>query len=854
MKRILFLFLTLNLGISYAQTGGTVALEANPKWFLGMDMGGTWMQSDLKKDYAGMGFSFQFGHYFYRKPARFFDAAWRFRYLHGTTFGFDETRTDISQNSRFNGTFPEYSSLDYTNDTVNNGYIFQNYRMEFNRYALELLIGFNSLRERTGIVLNLFGGIGFTQHQSKMDQLNETGGRYDYSNLDTAGAVSLSDLNDVHGGTPRDLDYESYVPGYSGSSLKVLPSVGFELGYQFGRYFAMGVGHKVTFTLRDDMDGMVATTGRQTFNDRYHYSNLYFKFYIGGGGGGSHHTTHTTHHTTTTTNTTTTNNTPPPAQNKPVIHITNPAACPATVQNAMATIKANIYYVNSANQIVFKVNGNVTGGFNYSASTQQFTSAPLTLLPGDNIIEIKATNEAGSDYQSCVINYQTTLSNPINPPGYPPVITVHNPPHSPYTTSTSNINIVATILNIDNASQISYRVNGVLTSGFFFDPSNGSFSSAIGLNEGANSVEIKATNLYGQDKEILTINYTKPVTIQPPVVTIYNPAINPHTVTVNSGTVNATVLNVASASNIIVTVNGINYTGFTFNPSTHQLVLTTPLITGANVVQITGTNAAGSDSKNTTIIYQPVQNNLPPVVTYTDPITNPYSTIVNTKLIKATVTNVSAASGISVKLNGSAVSGFSFVNTTGEVTFTASLINGANVVEIKGTNPYGSDSKSTVIIYNKVNTGLPPVVAINYPMSNPYNTTVSNETVSATVLNVAGASNINVTVNGTATTAFTYNAATKVLTLPLTLSTGTTTVTVKATNAFGTDSKTTALVYSVPCNIPTITPVNPSTSSYTTGISPFNFIAYSTNITSASQIEFTFNGVTTPFIFDASTG
>ncbi len=859
MKRFLLVLFALNLGFSYSQTSVAVQSEANPKWFIGAGLGGTWQQSDMQA-YAGMGFDFNFGKWFYKKPTRFFGFAWRFKYLHGNTFGMDTKRnSDLSSNSAYNAASP--NGISYYKDTV--GYTFNNYRMELNEYSLELMLGFNRLRERTGIVLNLYGGIGLTQHWSKTDQKDEFGGYYDYSLLDSAGNNTLADLNNAREvSNIRQLDFESDNDTYSGSKTVFMPSIGFELGYQFGKWFSMGIGHKVTFALNDEIDGAVNRVVGQGTNDRWHYSNVYFRFFIGGGNGVHSNTNNNNNNYNNNNNTNNNNNNnntnnnnnntnPPPMDNKPVVHFTNPASCPTVVQNPTINIKANVYYIKGSNQIVFKVNGVLVSSFNYSPATQQFLSLPLNLQPGDNIIEIKATNEAGSDYQSCVINYQTTLNlNPLPPP----IITVHNPPTNPYTTYSQNITISATILNITTSSEISYRVNGVLNSGFFFNPANGSFSSSISLNEGPNTIEIKATNTVGQDKEILSIIYQKPVTIQPPIVTIYNPGVNPYTVTTNSAAVNATVLNVSSASNISVKVNGVNYTGFTFNPTTTQLSLTTPLITGSNVIEIKGTNAAGSDAENTTIIYQPVPVNLPPVVTITDPIVNPYTTTVDNKVVKAIVHNVSSSSQVSVKLNGSPVTGFAFINTTGAVTFTANLIPGANVVEIKGTNPYGTDSKSTTIIYNKVTTGLPPVVVFNYPLSNPYNTTIVNETVVATVLNVASAANINVTVNGTPTTSFTFNAASGVLSLPTTLVTGNNVVSVKGTNAYGNDTETTNLIYSTPCYSPVLSTVSPATASLTTVVSPFNFITIASNITNASQLSLQMNGTSAPFTFDASTG
>lgn len=863
MKRIILFIFALSFCFSNAQTTMTVTNPVNPKWFLGADMGATWQQSDLK-DYAGIGFGFNFGKYIYKKPNRFLNFAWRFRYLHGVMYG---TATDRLSGEGFRKTFDEFSADDKIKlsylDTL--GYMYPNYRMEINRYALEAMIGFNRLRERTGIVLNLFGGIGLTQHYNKTDHLDDFDSPLAYNTLDSTG-VTLEDLENLgfRSFSMRRWDFESNTPGYTdGGKTYFMPSLGFELGYQFGNYFAMGVGHKVTFALQDGIDGIkYKNDGSPTGdNDRYHYSNFYLRFFLGRGNG--HVNTHTnnntnnnnnTVNTNTNTNTTTNTNVNNVPQNRPVIAFTSPSACPSTISSASYVVRANIYYISHSNQITFKVNGTVVPGFTYSATTHQFVSSPITLLPGDNIIEIKAYNQAGSDYQSCVVNYFTTINtNPTTL--YPPVITINNPPTNPYNTNSSTITLTSTVLNVTSASQIAMQVNGVSTSAFFFNPANGALSSNIYLNPGVNTVNITATNAVGSDNESVTINYQQPVTIQPPIVTIYNPTVNPYTVSTNTATVNATVLNVASAANINVKVNGANYTGFTFNATTQQLSLTTSLVVGPNVVEITGTNAAGSDSKNTTIIYQVPVVNLPPVVTFTDPSVNPYSVTTSTKLVKAKVLNVSTASQVSVKLNGTNVPGFSFIGSTNTVSFTASLIAGANVVEIKGTNPYGTDTKSTVIIYNSSSTtGLPPVVAINYPLSNPFNTTNSTETVTATVLNVASTSGIGVKINGVATSSFTFNPTTHLVNVPVTLNTGSNSIAITGTNTYGNDSETQIINYTPPCNSPVLHMVNPAATSLTTTSGTLNFIALASNITSSSQITFKLNGANAPFTFDPASG
>ena len=63
------------------------------------------------------------------------------------------------------------------------------------------------------------------------------------------------------------------------------------------------------------------------------------------------------------------------------------------------------------------------------------------------------------------------------------------------------------------------------------------------------------------------------------------PTVNPLNITIATSTVYATVLNVASSSEITATING-GTVPFTYNAATKQLTLTASLVSGANVVTI----------------------------------------------------------------------------------------------------------------------------------------------------------------------------------------------------------------------------------------------------------------------------
>jgi len=122
-------------------------------------------------------------------------------------------------------------------------------------------------------------------------------------------------------------------------------------------------------------------------------------------------------------------------------------------------------------------------------------------------------------------------------------------------------------------------------------------------------------------------------------------------------------------------------------------------------------------------------------------------------------------------------------------------MSGANTITITATNSAGADSKSETIIYSKPVQDLPPVVTITMPSTASSSTTSSVSVVEGTVLNVAGASNIRVKVNGVLISGFSYQIITKKIIFNASLVEGVNTIVVSAINSAGSDSKTITVNY-----------------------------------------------------------
>ncbi len=522
----------------------------------------------------------------------------------------------------------------------------------------------------------------------------------------------------------------------------------------------------------------------------------------------------------------------------PVVYFVDPQVSPYTTMNSTFLVKAEVLNVAGSQNVTFKQNGSVNQNFTFNSSSHDFQSS-VVLTPGQNVFEIIGTNTAGSAQATTIIIYERQAPKP-------PIVTITNPSVNPYTTENSTFALSATVLNVTSANQIEVNFNGQILSNFTYVNANNSVAAYLNLIEGTNTISVRGTNNDGTDIKQTIIIYRKPVVLPPPFVTFTAPNVDPYTTDVATYNVSASVLNVANSSGVNVNVNGVNITNFNFNPSTTVVTFPITLIEGANVIVITGTNTVGSDSKTHTIIYRKPQTIVPPIVTFQDPISNPLTVFNQTYNVKARVQYVAGPQNIQLKINGVTSTNFTYSNSSEVIAFTTSLIVGANIIEITGTNAAGQDTKTTTIIFKMPDPMLPPTVTITNPANNPHATTVPSTPITATVLNVDGAQNIQVLVNGTAYNAFTYNVATKQLAFTMSLNEGTNSLVITGTNNAGQASDNRTINYRklVLQNPPFVTFINPAVSGTTVTNASYAVKANVINVDNITQIVVQQNGLT----------
>jgi hypothetical protein len=258
-----------------------------------------------------------------------------------------------------------------------------------------------------------------------------------------------------------------------------------------------------------------------------------------------------------------------------------------------------------------------------------------------------------------------------------------------------------------------------------------------------------------------------------------------------------------------------------------QVSFPVTMISGVNPFTITGTNTAGTDSKSCELNYR-VANEpvvLPPVVNITSPSVNPFITSTSPTTVTAEVLNVTQSSQITVGSIQQPNIPFTFNASTHMVTFTPTLVAGANQFTVTATNTAGTANDNTTIKYVAVATGTstdgpsgnppvsgrpsgtPPSITLISPATQSSTSSTQSLPVTMTVTGVTSISEITVRLNNMRVMNASYDANTHVLSFNANLALGANTITVQAITANGTANTSLSVTYA---NSRTATPKTPT--------------------------------------------
>lgn len=386
--------------------------------------------------------------------------------------------------------------------------------------------------------------------------------------------------------------------------------------------------------------------------------------------------------------------------------------------------------------------------------------------------------------------------------------------------------------------------------------------------------------------------YTTPV-VNPPTVVITYPA-NGFNSPGDYTTVNATVHNVSSSSQINISQNGYAINHYSFNASNGALNFQTFLALGANNFVISASNSGGSASQGVTINYNPtfttngLSNTTTTVTTTNTVVTTHTTTTVGSPTVTPVFTGTTAAtttvSGthtitptFTTATTGTVTSGGT-VSPTITITPTPTVSPSLTISPTPTVSPTfttiatGTVSPATTVTptFSTTGTGtvtandgpfhgtatvtpLKPVVSFIDPNVYPAETTNATYNVISSVLNVADAAHILVSVNGNNVPDFVYNPTNKQVTFVAVLQLGYNTITVKGTNNAGTDSKSIVINHKQAGRPPKVTITNPSNSPFTSLQTNVIVSGYVYNVVSSAGITVTANGSPANFNYNLNT-
>ncbi|MDD3686694.1 MAG: hypothetical protein PHE56_08000, partial [Bacteroidales bacterium] len=642
-------------------------------------------------------------------------------------------------------------------DRMNSDSTYSNVQYTHFNYDLEFELYLNRLRENTGIIIAGFGGGGVTHNKTAFD-LSDNGVAYDFSTINAAGDDSritiYEDLTEL-----SDKQFETGGINHACFS----PTLGFYLGYQFTPHFSMGIEHKMNYFIYEyntgsgaDIDGRNVPGSRI---DRNNYTALSLRWDIGGGN----------------------SNNNVPCQ-KPVVNF---SVVPSSTGYYTHQLNGTVYNVDNSSNITITVDGQPDYNFNYIPGASNISSN-YNLAPGSHIIKVTASTRCGSDTQTV----QVIVEEPCVPPAVR--LTIYEP-----VVDGDSYRIEGQILNIASAEQINVEVDGMNFRNFTFDPRSGKFVSIHDLYRGSHYIVINARNECGQDSESFQVTVGSPC--DAPIVSL---SVAPNNYNGNTHQLKGTVANVENASDIVVTVDGVRNDNFRFVAASNEITAMYKFNAGTHTISVSATTECGQDTQTVQVtVGTPCKA---PTVDLTVSETT-YNG--NTHELKATVTGVDDAAGITVMVDGKSDTDFRYVASNGQLSSMYNLAGGTHVISVTAKNSCGQDAQSV-----KISVATPcvsPEITVNVNESSSSSFT---HQLSGTIKNINNADQITVTVDGIADKNFRFVPSSGQITSSYKFNPGNHNIVITAKNECGQDSQTIQVVVAEPCDPPviklTVTPSN----------------------------------------------
>ncbi len=515
----------------------------------------------------------------------------------------------------------------------------------------------------------------------------------------------------------------------------------------------------------------------------------------------------------------------------PTVGFTSPSGNQVTSSSERIDVTASVKNISSKQDIQLTLNGSNTP-FEYNAySGLVKTSVLLTM--GDNNLLIKGFNESGSAQDQLTVNLNDSEKMAA------PTVWFINPAN-PLEVTNKRFPLSAETQNVSGRNDVRLKLNGAIISNFSFS-ANGAVSLSLFLSEGVNIIEITAENEAGFASESTSITYHKPIYYEPvyyepvhnepvynepvhrepvhrepvhrepvvvrsypPVINIISPATYPLRTYEQSEELRATVMNVNSKENIILSINGLNTRDFNFNSSTKVLTTRVALREGENRLTISAQNQSGGDEKDQVFIKE-TKACPPPVIRLIDPVQARSSTDQQIYALRAEVRNITNTNQLRLTVNGKAVS-FSYNNSV--ISSSVPLVSGLNALSLNARNECGEDNALSRISYSPsvvIVPCTPPTVAFTL---NEVNREDATHELRGSISGVKNKADISLTLDGRANNGFQFVPSTGDLSARFKLTPGSHTVVVSVNNECGEDSKSKSVTIDEEACGPRINPGN----------------------------------------------
>jgi len=821
MKQITKITTVLLVLFSLWQTGTaqeSTFVRTPGYWTLGINGGLAYQSSDVKATLDGWGVGVTLAKNLYYQPGAPLAFDLRGRALYDQSYGLDhKPSTGILNNAALSR---------YLESNGGPGYVYQNHKTHHAELALEGVLSFNQLRERTNIILALYGGIGVDWYGTLTDQEDANGNIYDYDAFNINASSNRQSIKSTLRAN-TDGSFETKAQGFGDAgNVDFMPAVGLELGYQLTPRFSIGLGHKLTFSKNDDLDGQLWDNANVATekNDWHHYTNLHLRWIL------DPHTDEL---------------------KPPVIEVRNPEYSPYTTRNPLTLVRATIKNINSAMDVDYTVNGQRIG-FDFRKGNLAHN---LNLRPGKNEVFIRATNEAGRDEETVIIFLEIPDDPVINDP---PVVNNERQPRTNFTnpgapTETvynDRYRVEATVLNVRDKRDIRLTMDGNNISNFNFDSRHDRVTADVRLRRGNNNLTIRVSNSAGsdQDEARVVLREDRPQEVNPPKVTITRPYNNPHNTDNDRVTIKADLDNVADKLYVTYKLNGKTIRNFSYNG--RNFSATANLQNGKNTVEISGRNDNGKDSDQTVIFYN--DNSEPTVDLPTvdinqigQPTTDPYHPGHCRISVKAVIKNIASKNDIEYYLDGKRFYDFTYNFASKKLSSFVTVSLGDHDVRIKASNSAGYDEDQAELTGCSGDTsGDQPTVNITTPNRSSTTTSKSTATIKADLEHVNSKSDIRFLLNGSNYSNFSYNSSRGELSTTVTLRKGNNTIKITGSNNYGTANDQVTINYKVieqPKTPPVVDIRKPSNNS-TASKATVNLEATVKNVNSKNDITVKVNG------------